>query len=108
MPGIAHRSPDYYAARLVAFAPGAGGFSSRLMKVVRSEGGKTYGARFSYAFGLDAALWTASTFTRTPETAATLKLVMDTIAGVAKVKGPHRRGARRGQGKHRRWLRSQT
>jgi zinc protease len=83
-PGIAHRSPDYYAARLVAWALGAGGFSSRLMKVVRSEGGKTYGARFSYSVALWPTGWTASTFTRVSETAATVKLVLDTIAGMQK------------------------
>jgi zinc protease len=83
-PGIAHRSPDYYAARITAWALGAGGFSSRLMKVVRAEGGKTYGARFGFGVSLFPSPWTASTFTRTAETASTLKLVADTIAGMKK------------------------
>jgi zinc protease len=83
-PGIAHRDKDYYATRLMAFTLGAGGFSSRLMKVVRSEGGKTYGARLSYGVAQLATPWTASTFTRTSETAATLKLVMDTVAEMKK------------------------
>jgi zinc protease len=79
-PGIAHRSPEYYATRLMAFTLGAGGFSSRLMKVVRSEGGKTYGARLGYAYGPVPGPWTASTFTRISETGPTLKLVFDAIA----------------------------
>ena len=42
-PGIRHADPQYYAVRLMNYTLGGGGFSSRLMKVVRSEGGKTYG-----------------------------------------------------------------
>jgi zinc protease len=86
-PGIAHRSPEYYAVRSMAFALGAGGFSSRLMKVVRSEGGKTYGARLHYDAGLWPGPFVASTFTRTSETASTLKLVVDTIEKMRK-EGP--------------------
>src|SRR6185436_8581807 len=47
-PGIARTSPDLYAVKVMNWALGGGGFSSRLMKVVRSEGGKTYGARSSF------------------------------------------------------------
>jgi zinc protease len=83
-PGIAHRSPDYYAVRIMAWALGAGGFSSRLMKVVRAEGGKTYSTRLSFAVGEQPSPWTAATFTRVGETAATLKLVLDTIATMKK------------------------
>jgi zinc protease len=83
-PGVAHRAPDYYAVRIMAWALGAGGFSSRLMKVVRSEGGKTYGARLGFGVSHWATPWTASTFTRVSETAPTLKLVLDTIAEMKK------------------------
>jgi zinc protease len=78
-PGLKHADPDYCAARLMNFSLGAGGFSSRLMKVVRSEGGKTYGARSSYEARREPGPFTASTFTRTPETVATLELVMNEI-----------------------------
>jgi zinc protease len=79
-PGIRHADPQFYAVRLMNYALGGGGFSSRLMKVVRSEGGKTYGVRSSFAAGRDAGPFQASTFTRNPETAATLRLVLDEIA----------------------------
>ena len=79
-PGIRHADPSFYAVRLMNYALGGGGFSSRLMKVVRSEGGKTYGVRSSFAAGRDAGPFEASTFTRNAETAATLKLVLDEIA----------------------------
>jgi zinc protease len=79
-PGIKHASPDLYAVRIMNWALGGGGFSSRLMKVVRSEGGKTYGARSGFEARRLPGPWSASTFTRTSETASTLKLVMDEIA----------------------------
>jgi peptidase M16-like protein len=79
-PGIRHADPQYYAVRLMNYALGGGGFSSRLMKVVRSEGGKTYGVRSSFLAGRDAGPFEASTFTRNAETTATLRLVLDEIA----------------------------
>lgn len=78
-PGIAHRSPDYFATMLMSYTLGAGGFSSRLMQVVRSEGGKTYGASCSFSSTLDDGVFTANTFTRNSETAATLKLLLGEI-----------------------------
>ncbi|MGZ3442823.1 MAG: M16 family metallopeptidase, partial [Polyangia bacterium] len=86
-PGIRHADPSFYAVRLMNWALGSGGFSSRLMKVVRSEGGKTYGVRSSFAAGRDAGPFEASTFTRNTETAATLKLVLDEI-GKMRASGP--------------------
>ncbi|HEY7954037.1 MAG TPA: pitrilysin family protein, partial [Polyangia bacterium] len=86
-PGIAHSSPDYFAVRLMNYALGGGAFSSRLMKVVRSEGGKTYGARSSFDAGRDPGPFTASTFTRTEETGSTLALVMGEIEKMQKA-GP--------------------
>ena len=95
-PGIRHADPQYYAVRLMNYALGGGGFSSRLMKVVRSEGGKTYGVRSSFDAGRDAGPFDASTFTRNAETAATLKLVLDEIAQDARGRAD-RRGAQGGQ-----------
>ncbi len=78
-PGIKHADPDYCAVRLMNFTLGAGGFSSRLMKVVRSEGGKTYGAHSGYDARREPGTFTASTFTRNSETATTLALVLGEI-----------------------------
>lgn len=78
-PGIAHGSPDYFATRLMNYSLGGGLFSSRLMKVVRSKGGKTYGASSRFDARRDAGPFTVSTFTRTDETGSTLGLVMGEI-----------------------------
>ncbi len=78
-PGIAHGSPDYYAVQLMNFVLGGGSFSSRLMKVIRSEGGKTYGAHSSYSARRRVGPFSISTFTRNSETAPTLKLIFGEI-----------------------------
>jgi zinc protease len=83
-PGIRHAAPDFYAVKLMNYALGGGGFSSRLMKVVRSEGGKTYGANSSFSTESDSGDFTVSTFTRNAETAATLKLVFGEIEKMQK------------------------
>jgi zinc protease len=86
-PGISHASPDLYAVQLMNFTLGGGGFSSRLMKVVRSEGGKTYGAHSRFATGTDPGPFLVSTFTRNAETEHTLKLVLDEVEKMRKA-GP--------------------
>ncbi len=42
-PGIARRDPDYYAALIVNYVLGGGGFASRLMEEIREKRGLTYG-----------------------------------------------------------------
>jgi len=85
--GIAHTDPDYYSVLVMNYALGGGGFSSRLMKVVRSEGGKTYGARSGFDRNLSRGAFSASTFTRNSETLATLKLVLGEVDKM-KARGP--------------------
>ncbi len=82
--GIAHRDADFYATLVFNYTLGGGGFSSRLMKVVRSEGGKTYGARSGYERNLTRGSFIASTFTRTKETFPTIKLMLQEIGKMAK------------------------
>lgn len=40
--GVARSNPDYYKLQVMNYILGGGGFSSRLMKVVRSKGGLAY------------------------------------------------------------------
>lgn len=77
--GIAHADKDFFPLLLANYTLGGGAFSSRLMKVVRSKGGKTYGARSGFERQRQRGDWTASTFTRNAETLATLKLVLSEI-----------------------------
>jgi zinc protease len=77
--GIAHADKDFLPLLLANYSLGGGAFSSRLMKVVRAKGGKTYGARSGFDRERLRGDWTASTFTRNAETLATLKLVLSEI-----------------------------
>ncbi len=83
-PGLAHADADYPATRLMDFSLGSGVFSSRLMKVVRSQAGKTYGARTTFEVGRDPGPFLATTFTRNAETGATIKLVLAEAARMQK------------------------
>ncbi len=82
--GIAHGDPDFYAALVFNYSLGGGGFSSRLMKVVRSAEGKAYTASSSFDRNRERGAFMAATFTRSAETVATIKLMQGVIAEMAK------------------------
>ena len=74
--GIPHQDPRFFPSLVWNYALGGGAFSSRLMKVVRAEGGKTYGASSSFDRNAERGSFVAATSTRTAETGATLDLVL--------------------------------
>jgi zinc protease len=82
--GIKHDDPRFFDTLVWNYALGGGMFSSRMMKVVRVEGGKTYGASTSFDRNLDKGSFVASTFTRNAEAIATAKLLLGEIARMAK------------------------
>jgi zinc protease len=82
--GIRHDDPRFFDTLVWNYALGGGAFSSRLVKVVRVEAGKTYGASSSFDRNLDRGSLVASTFTRNSEAVATAKLVLGEIAKMAK------------------------
>ncbi|MGE0396660.1 MAG: M16 family metallopeptidase [Kofleriaceae bacterium] len=82
--GIKHTDPRFFDTLVWNYALGGGAFSSRLMKVVRVEGGKTYGASSTFDRNLDKGSFVASTFTRNSEAVATTKLLLGEIAKMAK------------------------
>lgn len=77
--GIAHDDSRFFPTLVWNYALGGGAFSSRLMKVVRSEGGKSYGASSTFDRNADPGSLVTATFTRTAETVATLELVLKEI-----------------------------
>lgn len=85
--GIAHDDPRFFQTLVWNYALGGGAFSSRLMKVVRSEGGKSYGASSSFDRNLDKGSFVAATFTRSAETIATVDLVRQELEKMQK-EGP--------------------
>ncbi|MGE0548656.1 MAG: insulinase family protein [Kofleriaceae bacterium] len=88
--GIRHDDPRFFETLVWNYALGGGGFSSRLVKVVRVEGGKTYAAASNFDRNLDRGSFVAETFTRNSEAVATAKLVLGEIAKMAK-QGPNDR-----------------
>ncbi len=82
--GIKHDDPRFFDTLVWNYALGGGAFSSRLMKVVRVEGGKTYGASSNFDRNLDKGSLVASTFTRNSEAVTTTKLILGEIGKMAK------------------------
>ena len=62
--GIRRARGDYEAISLLNYALGGGGFSSRLMKLIRSERGLTYGIRSGFSSGERAGPFMITSFTR--------------------------------------------
>ena len=85
--GIKHEDPRFFDTLVWNYTLGGGAFSSRLMKVVRVEGGKTYGASSTFDRNIDRGSLVAQTFTRNSEAVATTKLLTAEIAKMAKT-GP--------------------
>ncbi len=78
--GVSFGDEDRLAVKLMNYTLGGGGFSSRLMKVIRSEKGKTYGinTRFDEPL-LGKGGFSVSTFTRTEEVGRTISDVLGVI-----------------------------
>ncbi len=75
--------PQRDALRVVNYVLGGGGFSSRLMQLVRSEKGKTYGIKSQFDEGSLDGSFLVQSFTRNEELVPTLKLVRGELARIA-------------------------
>ncbi len=82
--GIRHDDARFFDTLVWNYTLGGGAFSSRLMKVVRVEGGKTYGASSSFDRNLERGSFVLQTFTRNSEAVATTKLLLAEVAKMAK------------------------
>ena len=80
--GLPRVHKDREVVEVLNHVLGGGGFSSRLMKKVRSEGGKTYGVSSSFSMYHSFGDFTVSSFTRTAELIATMELVRQELAGI--------------------------
>lgn len=74
--GITHRDPSFFDTVIFNHVLGGGGLSSRLMRVVRAEAGKTYGASSHFDRNIRRGDFVVSTFTRNAETLATVQLLL--------------------------------
>ena len=76
--------PRFFDTLVWNYVLGGGAFSSRLMKVVRVEGNKAYGASSAFDRNLEKGSFVAQTFTRNSEAVATAKLIIAQLAKMQK------------------------
>jgi zinc protease len=74
--GMARTDPDRIAVNIMNSTLGGSGFSSRLMKSVRSDAGLTYGVSSGFAMRRHPSLFVVSTFTRVAEVRTVVDLLL--------------------------------
>ncbi|MGH7879788.1 MAG: M16 family metallopeptidase, partial [Candidatus Binataceae bacterium] len=77
--GIARSNPDYYKLQVMNYILGGGGFASRLMKVVRSQGGLAYGVASGFQASKFPGAFLIELQTKDRSANAALKLVLDQL-----------------------------
>ena len=80
--GIGRTEPTRIAADIMNDALGGSGFSSRLMKKIRSEEGLTYGVRSGFSMRSQPGPFSISTFTRVPKVRQVVDLVLEEMQGI--------------------------
>ena len=79
LPGIKRDDPDWYAAHVMNYVLGGGGFNSRLMEEVREKRGLTYGV-YTYLYPLDhAGVWLGGVATQNARVGETLDVIRATL-----------------------------
>lgn len=76
--------PDYYAAQLVNYVLGGGGFSARLMSEVREKRGLTYGVYSSLGMMEHANLWSVSGSASNDKIAEAIEVIRQIWGDIAK------------------------
>ena len=80
--GIKYLHPRRDAAIVMNYVLGGGGFSSRLMRVVRSKGGKTYGISSHWDMNTDDGSFTIQSFTKNDQLLVMLQMVQQELRRV--------------------------
>jgi zinc protease len=84
MPGIKRDDPDWYAAVIMNYVLGGGGFNSRLMNEVRDRRGLAYGASTRLSYYARGGLLTASVATRNERIAESIAIIRGQFDSMAK------------------------
>lgn len=77
--GIARTNPDYYKIKVMNYILGAGGFSSRLMTIVRSKNGLAYGIDSSFDSGKFPGSFDVSVQTKNKTANQTISLILQQL-----------------------------
>lgn len=84
LPGIKRDDPDWYAATVMNYVLGGGGFTSRLMNEVRDKRGLAYGASSRLSYFARGGLLTASVATMNERVAESIDIIRAQFALMAK------------------------
>jgi zinc protease len=84
LPGMKRDDPDWYAAIVMNYVLGGGGFNSRLMNEVRDRRGLAYGASSRLSYYAKGGLLTASVATRNERVAESIAIIRAQFASMAK------------------------
>jgi zinc protease len=77
--GLSRTDPDRIPASLLNSVVGGGGFSSRLMKRLRSDAGLTYGVRSGFSMRRAGGSFSVSTFTRVAEVRRVIDIILSEL-----------------------------
>jgi zinc protease len=86
-PGPKRSDPDFYAAYVLNYTLGGGGFSSRLVDDIREQKGLTYGINTSLSVQPHMWRWVGSSSTKNDKAGEVVRLVKEHIARLGK-EGP--------------------
>jgi len=84
LPGIRRDDPDWYAATVMNYVLGGGGFNSRLMNEVRDRRGLAYGASSRLSYYAKAGVFSASVATMNERVAESITIMRAQFASMAK------------------------
>ncbi len=79
-PGPKRSESDFYAAYVLNYILGGGGFSSRLVDEIREQRGLTYGIGTNLSLNIHMARWTGSSSTMNDKAREVVGLIKDNIA----------------------------
>ncbi len=77
--GISRQNPDFYAFQVMNYILGGGGFSSRLMDVIRENRGLAYSVASSFSPGLEPGPFTVSLETKNASAAEAISQVLEQL-----------------------------
>jgi zinc protease len=84
LPGIKRDDPDWYAATIMNYVLGGGGFNSRLMDEVRDKRGLAYGAYSRLSYYAQGGVFTASVATMNARVAESITIMREQFTLMAK------------------------
>lgn len=87
-PGLRRKDPDFYAAYVLNYILGGGGFASRLMDTVREKGGLTYGIGTELSISEHDFRWQGSAGTQNATAGALIAKTKEVIGQMA-AEGPN-------------------